>query len=281
MKIISGFTDRLAKNDIVVVDDIHDMSIYGEPYLSHNFLYSICHKGYTKGLYDMQAISFAQHDVCVLYPHHAVQPNENSKDFRVTWVVISEEFFKTISSQQFFNNRFRYESSPCFHLTDSQYADIMSIINAMKTLDRSEHRLRKMLMCNILDVLMEMTDDFRDQNEPESKTTTPRISHRLYEAIAENFRKHHDVDFYAALFCITPKHFSTLIKKETGLPASYWIRQYVTIQAKQTLRKDFHSSIQEISDRLGFTAQTDFCRYFKRETGITPSEYRRRLAGKR
>lgn len=121
----------------------------------------------------MQAISFAQHDVCVLYPHHAVQPNENSKDFRVTWVVISEEFFKTISSQQFFNNRFRYESSPCFHLTDSQYADIMSIINAVKTLDRSEHRLRKMLMCNILDVLMEMTDDFRDQNEPESKTTTP------------------------------------------------------------------------------------------------------------
>jgi AraC-like DNA-binding protein len=33
-------------------------------------------------------------------------------------------------------------------------------------------------------------------------------------------------------------------------------------------------SVQVISDRFGFPDQASFCRYFKRGTGLSPTQYR-------
>ena len=52
-----------------------------------------------------------------------------------------------------------------------------------------------------------------------------------------------------------------------------WLNQETLLQAKVLLR---HSDlmIYEIADRLGFNEATAFNRYFKREAGMTPLEYR-------
>ncbi|MBQ1732382.1 MAG: AraC family transcriptional regulator, partial [Bacteroidales bacterium] len=56
---------------------------------------------------------------------------------------------------------------------------------------------------------------------------------------------------------------------------NYWIQQHVTITAKTLLRTEEQFSLQEISERLGFPDLASFSRYFKRETGISPREYRK------
>ena len=85
-----------------------------------------------------------------------------------------------------------------------------------------------------------------------------------------------EMAFYAHECCLSPKHFSEVIKRETALSPSQWISTYVTICAKSLLdsRKDY--TVQQISHYLGFTEQASFTRFFKRETGLTPSEYRER-----
>jgi AraC-like DNA-binding protein len=37
-------------------------------------------------------------------------------------------------------------------------------------------------------------------------------------------------------------------------------------------------SIQELSDEYNFPSQSYFCRYYKRMTGVTPSDFRKRRA---
>nr|MCR5712008.1 helix-turn-helix domain-containing protein [Prevotella sp.] len=69
---------------------------------------------------------------------------------------------------------------------------------------------------------------------------------------------------------------SEVIKEETGISALKWITDYVIIQAKMLLDSHQHLTIQQISHRLGFTEQSSFSRYFKANTGMTPSEYRRK-----
>ncbi len=79
--------------------------------------------------------------------------------------------------------------------------------------------------------------------------------------------------FYARQLCITPKYLTTLIKRISGLSVSEWIDNYVIIEAK-TLLKYSTMSIQEIAYYLNFPNQSFFGSYFKRNTGMSPSQYK-------
>lgn len=78
------------------------------------------------------------------------------------------------------------------------------------------------------------------------------------------------VTFYAEKLCITPKYFSTLIKKQTGKSAAQWIDDYVILEAKNLL-KFSGMSIQEIAYHLNFSTQSFFGKYFKHQTGLSPA----------
>ncbi|MBR2030617.1 MAG: helix-turn-helix domain-containing protein [Alistipes sp.] len=49
----------------------------------------------------------------------------------------------------------------------------------------------------------------------------------------------------------------------------------VALQAKLLLRSTKHT-IEQIAEELNFSTTPYFCRFFKREVGITPTEYRKK-----
>ena len=81
------------------------------------------------------------------------------------------------------------------------------------------------------------------------------------------------VGFYADKICVTPKYLSALIKEVSGKSAAEWIDDYVILEAK-TLLKFSDMSIQEIAYSLNFSTQSFFGKYFKHQTGMSPSEYK-------
>ncbi|MCM1504490.1 MAG: helix-turn-helix domain-containing protein [Muribaculum sp.] len=72
---------------------------------------------------------------------------------------------------------------------------------------------------------------------------------------------------------LSPKYFSDLIKKETGKSALDFIHAMVTTIAKE-MAYDESLSLSEIAYRLGFKYPQHFSRFFKRNTGMTPNQYR-------
>lgn len=91
--------------------------------------------------------------------------------------------------------------------------------------------------------------------------------------LSENFRKERSVGFYASRLCITPKYFTTLIKRISGKTAATWIDEYVILEAKNLLRYS-SMSIQEVAYALNFPNQSFFGKYFKQQTGMSPSAYK-------
>jgi len=91
--------------------------------------------------------------------------------------------------------------------------------------------------------------------------------------LSENFRKERSVGFYASQLCITPKYFTTLIKRISGKTAATWIDEYVILEAKNLLRYS-SMSIQEVAYALNFPNQSFFGKYFKQQTGMSPSAYK-------
>lgn len=93
------------------------------------------------------------------------------------------------------------------------------------------------------------------------------------QLLSESFKTERSVAYYARRMCITPKYLTTLIKRISNKSVSEWIDEYVILEAK-TLLKYSNMSIQEIAYHLNFPNQSFFGSYFKRNTGLSPSQYK-------
>lgn len=79
---------------------------------------------------------------------------------------------------------------------------------------------------------------------------------------------------YASDLYIHPNYLNQVTKKVLGKTASSVIKEKTIHEAKILLyQTDF--SIAEIAYKLGFETNTYFSRFFKKETGQTPSEYKK------
>lgn len=67
-------------------------------------------------------------------------------------------------------------------------------------------------------------------------------------------------------------NLKTIFKNVTGVGVMSYYRALKIEQAKRMLREG-DGNITQIADRLGYTSVHYFSRYFKRVTGMTPSEY--------
>jgi AraC family transcriptional regulator len=70
-------------------------------------------------------------------------------------------------------------------------------------------------------------------------------------------------------------HFCRAFKESTGLSPHAWLRQY-RLERAMTMLRDTDESVVSISAALGYSSQTAFAAAFRKLTGETPSNWRRR-----
>jgi AraC family transcriptional regulator len=102
--------------------------------------------------------------------------------------------------------------------------------------------------------------------------------HALRRAI-ERLRSDSDADVSLAALAsdagLSRFHFCRAFKESTGLSPHAWLRQHRLEQAMNMLR-DTDRSIVSVAVQLGYASQTAFTAAFKKLTGETPSDWRRR-----
>ena len=82
------------------------------------------------------------------------------------------------------------------------------------------------------------------------------------------------VQAYAERIGVTPGYLTEAIKTATGRTPSQLIREARVHEAKRLLaRTDL--SVRQIAARTGFADSAYFCRFFRRETGLSPGDFRR------
>ena len=87
------------------------------------------------------------------------------------------------------------------------------------------------------------------------------------------YRQHRTVGYYADKQGLTPRHFSDIVKKESGYTPMGWINMVTVNQAKSLLLQP-DMQVKQVADELGFPEQFTFRKYFKTHTGISPRAYR-------
>ncbi len=101
------------------------------------------------------------------------------------------------------------------------------------------------------------------------------IYNRFVSLVAEYYHSAHDVAFYADRLCITTRYLSQITDRVVGKSPKQIIADYLLSEAK-TYLDTTRLSIQEVADRLGFSSQALFCKFFKSQEKTSPSDYRNR-----
>ena len=97
---------------------------------------------------------------------------------------------------------------------------------------------------------------------------------RFLRLVSQNCRRERHLSFYADRMALTQDHLSKIVRQASGITAKEWIERAVLLEAK-VLLKHTDRSVLNISETLHFPADSFFCKYFKRLTGMTPLQYRK------
>ncbi|UUW08640.1 helix-turn-helix domain-containing protein [Flavobacterium plurextorum] len=91
--------------------------------------------------------------------------------------------------------------------------------------------------------------------------------------LAIHVRKQHHVQFYAGALFVTPGHLNKMVKEITGRSAKTFIIEAL-INVSKLLLADSDYSVAKIADELEFSSAENFGVFFKRHTGLLPTEFR-------
>lgn len=98
---------------------------------------------------------------------------------------------------------------------------------------------------------------------------------KFFQLVEENYEKNFTVAQYADLMALTPNHLTQTVTRLTGKTSSQIIKTKQVLEIKRLLVHT-NLNITEIATRLNFPDQSYFTKFFKRETGVSPLQYRSR-----
>ncbi|BBE16941.1 transcriptional regulator, AraC family [Aquipluma nitroreducens] len=96
---------------------------------------------------------------------------------------------------------------------------------------------------------------------------------RFFHLVEENHQKNLSMSDYSGMIGITPNHLTQTVKSLTGKTSSQIIKAKQLLEIKRLLVHT-NLSISEIANQLNFEDQSYFTKFFKRETGFTPVQFR-------
>ena len=98
---------------------------------------------------------------------------------------------------------------------------------------------------------------------------------QLRTLVGEYFRREHQLGFYAEKLGMTVDRLNDHVKRATGVTAGHLVRQRLLTEAKRQLVFTTQP-IQDIAEELAFSDPSHFARFFRKQTGTTPHEFRER-----
>ena len=264
---------RIREKGIVVFEDVRGLPLGEEPFTSPDYVIAIGHRGRMDISYDDMADFSAKQTVAVIFPNHTLRMVSKTDDYLATLIAVDASLLNDPLLRIINQMRYRYEPHPWVELNRKEYNVIMNLVEVMKetlSIDMPDQRLMLTLQLEFLMRLLGYYRRIRLNEEPPEK----RVSTQFHNDLAQHYRTHRDVGFYAEKACLSPKHFSTVVKNETGHSAAWWIHSRIIAEAKMLLNMRRDLTVQAVANMLGFDDQAVFSRYFHRETGLYPTEYR-------
>lgn len=178
---------------------------------------------------------------------------------------------------------FEYRVNEALHMTDEEHDILVSFMRQIQDeLCKKPDQLQNAILVGYIELMLNFCQRFYNRQFQTRKMENSDILVRFDGLLRDYFEDEQQltlglptVQYCADKLCLSPNYFGDVIKKTTGDTASNHIRRFIVRLAKNRLAAG--ETVSQVSDRLGFEYSQHFSRMFKKQEGITPSEYCRQL----
>ncbi len=164
--------------------------------------------------------------------------------------------------------------SPAIQLNKQTIQEVVNLFGLIKyEHDQYGPASLEVIRAYLAALLAKGRQHYQPADAPVARTREQELAQAFEELSQAHFLRHTTVAEYADLLNISPKHLSESVKKAIGQNALDIINGHRINFAKSLLRQtDLPPS--RIGDELGFANQAYFFTFFKKHTGVTPSQFR-------
>lgn len=241
------------------------------PILLENIHLMLIRQGKVSVLVNLEEHQLVAGSFIVLGPGAIYQIDSFTPDTVADILIIRHELLSRLPDDwqpQFLNDT----SAFVVEQTDKSQRDLFALLTQALTESDRDGSLR--MTDSMLSALIQYAAQFYQQSiEQESGNRQQEIFSRFLRLVSHHCRAHRHIGFYADQMALTQNHLSRIVSQHSGVTAKEWIERAVLLEAKVML-KHSDRSILDISEALNFPADSFFCKYFKRLTGMTPRQFR-------
>lgn len=210
-----------------------------------------------------------------LNPNHLVEKLSQTHDFLFAYMTVEFDFLsdfpllvKAEISEYVGNNPYLSLKADDFLMLRKYFDLIADRYEA----NREHIEIVKGLLFSFVQEVCRLYCDGKDSEKRQYREY--ELADRFFFLLHVHYREKRSVAFYADSLCVSDKYLMRLVKKATGKTVHYWTTDFIIREAKLQLRSS-GKSVTEISDDLHFPNSSFFARFFRRNVGLSPLDFRR------
>ena len=225
--------------------------------------------------------------LCFIGPNMISSWQSEAEDHQGFFCTFSDDFFNLGRENKRFLSElpfFQIDGNAVLHLTDEQMHYYLSLFELMHAEYEHKNEYSENVLRSQLQVILNKAySQYRTEECPPDIANPPGL--RLMKAFTALYMRDFNVLFdgktiqlkkiadYADELGVSQNHLNDTIKAVTGRSAGQLIKSQLIKQATMCLKQS-SKSISEIAYVLGYDDPSYFARYYKSQTGQSPSDFR-------
>lgn len=202
-----------------------------------------------------------------------------SEDVEGFVIIFSQELYNLYFGQKKINDYNFYHSihnRPEMVFEESEIPKILPYFDLLIQENNQNNKLQLDKMLNLLDCIhIEISRKYSETYSHQTHSYNVKIS--AFEVLLEEYFKTQKLpSFYAEKLNITLKHLNRICNEILQKTATEVIMDRVILEIKRMLI-DKQLSINEVAFAVGYEDYSYFSRFFKKQTGFSPTEFRNTL----
>ncbi|MDH6533638.1 AraC family transcriptional regulator [Parabacteroides sp. 52] len=268
--------------DVSVTSDEIKNEDYSSPVRLNALFMILVLQGSAKISLDYVHYTVSTDTFIIIMPTHIFQVAGASSDFKARLIVVDKSFIDELNTEKrspSMTNYMMLRKNPCTELLPEETTYINNAIQILcEKIRLRTHSFHKEVMQNaFVGFMLEMANVLIGKNDTMVRPTLSRkeeILNDFLQLLFAHSKEEHSVAFYAEKLFITPQYLSLILKELTGKSANKWIDDVLLTEAKILLKMP-QITVQQVADQLNFSDQSTFGKFFKKQMGMSPMEYRK------
>ncbi len=254
------------------------------PFSLNALIFLLCESGSFRMLTNSEVYTVEKYGMYINMPGQLMRADTDyDADCKVKTLVVDLDFIKKLNLdlKPILQKLLALKNNQSLDLGEKTYTEVCNLwraladeINNNAHDDVSDEIMRSLVSAFFFKVCRTVNNTIESAVSNEEFDKNAGYFKEFMVLLGEYYKTERSVKFYAEKMRLSPKYFTTIIKRSSGNSVAQWINHFVILEAKNLLKYST-MNVQEIAYSLNFPNQSFFGKYFKHHTGMTPSEYKK------